>query len=270
MGLARRLRASRSIGNPGFSGTGSAAYVSIVDWIIECNPGDSIDDPHFRCSPRCSRSRCPRPPRRCPRPTTPTCGGTRPNRAGASASPSSRHQPGLRGLVHLRPARARRRQRRRRDFKPLWIVMPGGTWVTPTQLHRHVFVTNGVPFFQAGSNTAVTPRWARSRSTSPISSNGTFTYNIAPPAATPRPRSGLRPARVQRREGHPAPELLKRGAWRSRSSPTPIASCTRWERTTPSPRSACSAVLAAHRGARASSPRLKVRRGAARPRASSC
>src|SRR5688572_32275614 len=30
--------------------------------------------------------------------------------------------------------------------KPLWFVMPGGTWTTPTRLTGSVFVTNGVPF----------------------------------------------------------------------------------------------------------------------------
>ena len=41
------------------------------------------------------------------------------------------------------------------DFKPLWIVMAGGQWLTPTQMRGEVFVTNGTPYFQSGSSTVV-------------------------------------------------------------------------------------------------------------------
>ena len=66
------------------------------------------------------------------------------------------------------------------QFKPLWIVMAGGSWTTPTTLSGPVYVTNGRPFNQAGSNTTVTNvgtftfNFANSNS-------GTFSYNIAPP-----------------------------------------------------------------------------------------
>ena len=66
-------------------------------------------------------------------------------------------------------------------YKPLWFVMPGGTWTSPTRLTGNVFVTNGVPFNQSGSslrNNAVgtfTFDFA-------TASSGTFTYSVAAPA----------------------------------------------------------------------------------------
>src|SRR5689334_8117739 len=40
------------------------------------------------------------------------------------------------------------------NFVPLWIVLAGaGTWTTPTSFTGPVYVTNGVPFSQTGSNT---------------------------------------------------------------------------------------------------------------------
>lgn len=65
------------------------------------------------------------------------------------------------------------------DFKPLWIVMSGGNWVTPTQITGNVFVTNGTPFFQAGSNTTVNAVGTFTFNFSDFS-NATFSYNIAP------------------------------------------------------------------------------------------
>jgi len=65
------------------------------------------------------------------------------------------------------------------DFKPLWIVMSGGTWVTPNQIVGDVFVTNGVPFNQSGSNTTVN-RVGTFTFNFSDSSNATFSYNIAP------------------------------------------------------------------------------------------
>ena len=64
--------------------------------------------------------------------------------------------------------------------KPLWFVMPGGTWTSPTRLTGTAYVTNGVPFNQSGSslrNNAVgtfTFDFA-------TASSGTFTYNVAAP-----------------------------------------------------------------------------------------
>jgi hypothetical protein len=65
------------------------------------------------------------------------------------------------------------------DFKPLWIVMSGGIWVSPTQITGDVFVTNGVPFFQAGSNTTVNRVGTFTLNFTDFS-NATFSYNIAP------------------------------------------------------------------------------------------
>ena len=65
------------------------------------------------------------------------------------------------------------------DFKPLWIVMGGGTWVSPTQITGNVYVTNGTPFFQSGSNTTVNPVGTFTFNFSDFN-NATFVYNIAP------------------------------------------------------------------------------------------
>jgi hypothetical protein len=67
------------------------------------------------------------------------------------------------------------------QFKPLWIVMAGGTWTTPTTLTGPVYVTNGRPFSQPGSNTTVTNVGSFTFTFSGAN-NGTFAYNIAPPA----------------------------------------------------------------------------------------
>lgn len=65
--------------------------------------------------------------------------------------------------------------------KPLWIVMPGGTWTSPTRITGTAYVTNGVPFNQAGSaqrnNVAGTFTFDFSSA-----STGTFSYDIAPQA----------------------------------------------------------------------------------------
>src|SRR5205085_11828251 len=36
--------------------------------------------------------------------------------------------------------------------KPLWIVMPGGQWSSPNSISGTVYVANGMPFNQSGSN----------------------------------------------------------------------------------------------------------------------
>lgn len=65
-------------------------------------------------------------------------------------------------------------------FKPIWIVMPGGTWTTPTRVTGVAYVANGVPFNQAGSNPqnnvvgSFTFDFADA-------SNGTFTFSLAAP-----------------------------------------------------------------------------------------
>jgi hypothetical protein len=57
--------------------------------------------------------------------------------------------------------------------------MTGGTWVTPQQLTGNVFVTNGVPFNQGGSNTTIN-HVGTFTFTFSDANNGTFQYNIAP------------------------------------------------------------------------------------------
>jgi hypothetical protein len=70
------------------------------------------------------------------------------------------------------------------QHRPLWIVMPGGTWTTPTRLTGSVYVTNGVPFNQSGSNPVNVPVGTFTFVFSDAS-NGTFTYNISAPANQP-------------------------------------------------------------------------------------
>jgi hypothetical protein len=65
--------------------------------------------------------------------------------------------------------------------KPLWFVMPGGNWTSPTHLTGTVYVTNGVPFNQSGSNPRSTPAGTFTFDFSSASS-ATFTYNVAAPA----------------------------------------------------------------------------------------
>jgi hypothetical protein len=77
-------------------------------------------------------------------------------------------------------------------FKPLWIVMPGGTWTTPTSITGPVFVTNGQPFTQTGSNTQLTQVGSFTFSFASAQA-GTFAYSIAVPAglASSDPAFGL-------------------------------------------------------------------------------
>jgi hypothetical protein len=66
-------------------------------------------------------------------------------------------------------------------FKPLWIVMPGGTWTSPTSLTGTVYVTNGKPFTMAGTNQTNTAVGSFTFAFT-NSSNGQFAYNIVVPA----------------------------------------------------------------------------------------
>lgn len=69
------------------------------------------------------------------------------------------------------------------DFKPIWIVMTGGTWTTPTTIVGDAYVANGSPFWTTWNPGAF--RITRvGRFTIDFSgySQGTFTYEIAPPA----------------------------------------------------------------------------------------
>ncbi len=69
------------------------------------------------------------------------------------------------------------------NFKPLWLVLPGGQWNTPTQFTGPVFVTVGTPFAQTWNPNAVTNTEVGTFTFNFTStSTGTFTYNIAPPS----------------------------------------------------------------------------------------
>jgi len=72
------------------------------------------------------------------------------------------------------------------NFKPLWIVMPGGTWMTPTQFTGNLYVTLGTPFGQAWAFNANNPLPVTQVGTFTFnftsSSAGTFQYNVAPQA----------------------------------------------------------------------------------------
>lgn len=70
------------------------------------------------------------------------------------------------------------------NFRPLWIVMPGGTWTSPTTLTGSVYVLTGTPFDQDGSNRAIN-QVGTFTFNFPNASTGTFTYNIAAPAGIP-------------------------------------------------------------------------------------
>lgn len=80
------------------------------------------------------------------------------------------------------------------NFKPLWIVMPGGNWTSPTSLRGNVYVTNGPPFAQAFDPNAVHATAVGTFTfTFSSASTGTFAYNIAPPSglASADPAFGL-------------------------------------------------------------------------------
>jgi hypothetical protein len=68
--------------------------------------------------------------------------------------------------------------------KPLWIVMPGGRWTTPTRFTGDVYVTLGLPFNQAGSNKRQTAVGTFTFDFT-SSTTGTFTYNLSPPSGLP-------------------------------------------------------------------------------------
>jgi len=72
------------------------------------------------------------------------------------------------------------------DQKPIWIVMTGGTWATPTRFVGDAFVTNGTPFFQSwvpGSFKAT--RVGRFTIDFTSSRTATLTYDLAAPAGLP-------------------------------------------------------------------------------------
>ena len=69
------------------------------------------------------------------------------------------------------------------QFKPLWIVMPGGTWVTPSRITGPVFVLTGSPVAQAWNPASLK---LDSVGTFTIQftdgASGTFTYDVRAPA----------------------------------------------------------------------------------------
>jgi hypothetical protein len=67
------------------------------------------------------------------------------------------------------------------NFKPLWIVMPGGTWTSPTTITGSAYVANGMPFNQPGSNPTNNPVGTFIFSFSDVN-NGQFVYKLAAPA----------------------------------------------------------------------------------------
>lgn len=70
-------------------------------------------------------------------------------------------------------------------YKPLWIVMPGGTWTSPTTITGSAYVANGMPFNQSGSNQTNNAIGTFIFSFSDAS-NGQFVYNLAaPPGLSP-------------------------------------------------------------------------------------
>ena len=71
-------------------------------------------------------------------------------------------------------------------YKPLWLVMSGGTWNTPTSLTGDVYVTNGTPFAQGwNANSLAVTRVGSFTFTFSSTSTGMFAYNIAPPVGVP-------------------------------------------------------------------------------------
>lgn len=80
------------------------------------------------------------------------------------------------------------------QYRPLWIVMSGGTWTSPNTITGRAYVLNGTPFNQSGSNRRQTEVGTMTFTFSDTS-NGTFTYNISPPAglAAGDPAAGLPP-----------------------------------------------------------------------------
>lgn len=70
------------------------------------------------------------------------------------------------------------------NFKPLWFVMPGGTWTSPTQFSGNMYVTLGTPFFQPWNPNALgvtqVGTFVFNFSSSSV---GTFQYAVAPNSA---------------------------------------------------------------------------------------
>ena len=68
------------------------------------------------------------------------------------------------------------------DFKPIWIVMTGGTWTTPTTFTGDAYVMNGTPFSQPWVAGALkSTRVGRFTLSFSSATRGTFTYELSAP-----------------------------------------------------------------------------------------
>jgi hypothetical protein len=68
------------------------------------------------------------------------------------------------------------------DYKPIWIVMTGGTWTTPTTFVGDAFVTNGTPYWMAWvPGSFKTTRVGRFTINFTSFSRATFNYEISAP-----------------------------------------------------------------------------------------
>lgn len=77
---------------------------------------------------------------------------------------------------------------------PLWLVMPGGTWNSPTSYTGKMYVLIASPYFQAWDPSRKSLQEVGSfRFDFSDAGHGTFSYAIAPPAglATTNPAYGL-------------------------------------------------------------------------------
>jgi hypothetical protein len=69
------------------------------------------------------------------------------------------------------------------NFKPLWLVMPGGQWTSPTHIRGNVFVTVGTPFAQNWNpNSVLVNQVGTFDFEFTSTSTGSFVYAIAAPA----------------------------------------------------------------------------------------
>ncbi len=77
-------------------------------------------------------------------------------------------------------------------YVPLWFVMPGGTWVSPTSYQGALYVLTGTPYTQPLAAKAI-EQVGTFRFDFSDAGHGTFTYVIAPPAGIPNtnPAFGL-------------------------------------------------------------------------------
>jgi hypothetical protein len=73
------------------------------------------------------------------------------------------------------------------NYKPLWLVMPGGSWTTPTSITGPVYVTHGTPFaqqwgFPTSAGGVPATRVGSFTFNFSNASTGTFAYSISAPA----------------------------------------------------------------------------------------